>query len=322
MGACFALALLTCSLGPVFAQELVASETKEDTAYRASVNDALAEYAAGHFEEARVLFRRAHELDPNARTLRGIGMASFDLRDYVAAVHALSASLVEARKPLSPEQRTHVQGLLERSRLFVGVYTLKVAPPDAWVLIDGRPRESEPDGTVLLGFGTHNLEVGKPGYVSRTFSVSVRGGEGKELPVTLERKPQVVARPAGEHVPAEVVRESPPPATTRGSRFGTGWLFAASVAGLAGGGAGAYLIFENDQLRSCRNPAEGLRCKNQPAVETKRNVGVAATLVAGAAAVTMAVVGLLSGPSARPASAHSALSCAVLPSGVVCAKAF
>src|ERR1700690_1915721 len=166
-----------------------------DARYRSTLKDALAEYDASHFEEARILFRRAHEINPNARTLRSIGMASFELRDYVAAVRALTAALVETRKALNSEQRTHAQGLLERSRMYVDIYSLKISPADARVLIDGRAPDAEPDGTVLLGFGTHNLEVSKPGFVLRAMAVNVRGGERKELAMTLERKPVPLAVP-------------------------------------------------------------------------------------------------------------------------------
>jgi hypothetical protein len=308
-------------MASAFAQE-GALAANEDAAYRSTINDALAEYDAGHFEEARILFRRAHAIAPNARTWRSIGMASFELRDYVAAVHALSASLVDTRKPLSPEQRTHVQGLLERSRLFVDLYTLKVTPPDARVLIDGGPPELESDGKVLLGAGTHDIEVSKPGYLLRTFSVSVQGGERKQLVVTLEAKTQAAARPSAAQVAGGTARKSAPPDTTRSSGSGGGWLLAAGAAGLAGVGAGAYWFFEYDQLQACRTPTQGLRCTNRSDVETKRNLAAGATLVAGVAAITLAVIGVLSGSAPQPASAHSSLSCAVLPSGVVCSTSF
>ena len=67
------------------------SDSVEDPAYRRLIKEGLAEYEARHFDEARSLFQRAHDLNPNARTHRGIGMASFELRDYVSAVHNLSA---------------------------------------------------------------------------------------------------------------------------------------------------------------------------------------------------------------------------------------
>ena len=41
------------------------------------IGDAVAEYDAGHFQEARALFRQAHERQPTARTLRGIGMLNY-----------------------------------------------------------------------------------------------------------------------------------------------------------------------------------------------------------------------------------------------------
>ena len=321
---CCALALFACS-SRAYADDLSPSEVKEDAAYRAMVREALAEYDARHFEEARIIFRRAHELAPNARTLRGIGMASFELRDYVTAVHALSASLVETRKALSLEQRTHAQGLLERSRLFVDIYALKVTPSDARVLIDGRPPENEADGTVLLGFGAHNIEVTKPSYVLRTFSVSVRGGERKELLMTLERKPQPVARSVVEE-PALVAKKSP--GSTGASSSRTYWLLAAGAAGLIAAGTGGEWIFENDQLKSCRdslNASSGRRCYNQSSIETSRNLSMGVTLVSGVAAVTMAVIGILSGSSSQStgsASAQASPVCAVLPSGVVCSKAF
>src|SRR5262249_43441282 len=69
--------------------------TDERGAVQGLIADAVAEYDAGHFEEARALFRRAQAEAPSARTLRGIGMASFELRDYVEADRALAAALGE-----------------------------------------------------------------------------------------------------------------------------------------------------------------------------------------------------------------------------------
>ncbi len=154
-------------------------------AYRKTIKAGLAEYDALHFEEARNLFQHAHSISPNARTFRGIGMASFELRDYVLAVRNLSAALRDKRKPLSAEQRTQTQDLLDRSRMFVDVYTLTISPAEASVIIDGRAPEFEPDQTLLLGFGSHTLEARAPGMADRSLPIIVRGGERKELTVTL-----------------------------------------------------------------------------------------------------------------------------------------
>jgi hypothetical protein len=309
------------------AQDTMAVDAKEDPKYRSTLKEALAEYDASHFEEARSLFRRAHEINPNARTLRSIGMASFELRDYVAAVHALSASLSETRKPLNAEQRTHVQGLLERSRMFVDVYTLKVLPADARMLIDGRAPEFETDGTVLLGFGTHNLEASRSGYLLRSIVVNVRGGERKELVVTMERKPSGLTRKNTGNVTSGAVTLESQPMGTRPSKSGgntqTIWLLAAGGTALVSVGAGALWLFQNNELTDCHNPAEGLRCNNESAVKSKRNIAAGATLATGAAALTMAAIGIFSGnsKSATPVK-RSAVSCAVFPSGFFCTKPF
>ena len=92
------------------------------------IGDAVAEYDAGHYQEARALFRQAHEKQPTARTLRGIGMCSFELRDYVEASRNLSASLRETRRPLTSEQKRHADALLARANTFIGRFTVKVQP--------------------------------------------------------------------------------------------------------------------------------------------------------------------------------------------------
>lgn len=308
--------------GLAFGQEMSAFEPNEDPAYRATVKDALAEYDARHFEEARILFRRAHEIEPNARTSRGIGMASFELRDYVTAVHALSAALVDKRKPLTPEQREHAQGLLERSRLFVDAYALEVTPPDARVIIDGHPVEREPDGTVLLGFGTHIVEVNKPGYIVRTFPVNVRGGEHKELIVDLEPRPEALPSAGGLPLAPATVQGPSTALAPAAPRSAAAWLLAAGGAALLGVASGTAWIYENNQLSSCRKPAEGLQCSNESSLETKRNLAIAATLATGGTAVTMAVIGMVAGSSARTAAANTSLSCVVVLSGVACSTAF
>jgi hypothetical protein len=310
------------------------SDAKEDPKYHDTLRDALAEYDAHHFEEARILFRRAHDLNPNARTLRSIGMASFELRDYVTAVRTLSASLVDARKPLSPEQRAHVQGLLERSRMFVSIYTLKTSPADAQVLVDGRVPEYEVDGTLLLGFGSHNLEIRKAGFAARTFSVSVRGGERKELVMTLERKSPDIGQ-AIKVAPVEwsattrtAAKVVPPP--QEGWHPGSGWLLAAGGTALAALGGGVWWLDRNNELNKCNNPPNALdgrrqSCDSGPksSIQTQRNLALGTTLGAGAAAVTMAVVGIVGWNSTPSVPANrSAFACSVFPAGLICGRSF
>jgi hypothetical protein len=104
--------------------------------YRTLVDAALEESAAGRWEEARALFRQAHEVSPNARTLRGIGMASYELRDYAEAVRMLAGALDSTVTPLTEEQRAQVTELLGRARAFVGRYEVDL-PEGASLSVDG-----------------------------------------------------------------------------------------------------------------------------------------------------------------------------------------
>jgi tetratricopeptide (TPR) repeat protein len=146
-------------------------DTDDKAGYQKIIREGVAEYQAGRFEEALSLFRRAHEMSPSSRTFRGIGMASFELRDYVTAVRGLSAALQDKRKPLSSEQRKDAQGLLDRSLVFVDVYAVKLLPRTARLLVDGRTPELEPDGTLLLGFGVHAFEASASGWAKLSRSV-------------------------------------------------------------------------------------------------------------------------------------------------------
>jgi hypothetical protein len=308
--------------------------------YRKAITDGVAEYDAGHFEEALSCFRRAHQLSPNARTLRGMGKAFFELRDYVAAVRNLSAALKDQRKPLSEEQREEVQDLLDRGRFFVAIYTLNLSPPDAQIVLDGEVAELQPDGTLMVGLGMHTIEVRAPGYHWRTQTVHVRGGERAPFSVKLEplAPPEPVAPPAPASVPAvapapaaaaEPEAETPKPVdvtetdASADNRTAVMWFLGGGAAALVAGGAGIYWGVQNSNLSKCRHPASNETCVNESDMVAQRNVGAAVTIVAGAAAVALATVGLLTWKSApTQPSTQPSLACSVGPFGISCGGAF
>ncbi len=161
--------------------------------YRATIDAALDEFDAQRWAEARALFERAHAMFPNARTLRGIGMAAYELRDYVAARSALERSLSETRRALTDEQRGQVGALLERARVFVGDFTFGPAPAGSVVDVDGVPTEAQGalEGTpsVALAVGAHEVVLRAPdGRVARA-QVTVHGGEHGALALALPDEP-------------------------------------------------------------------------------------------------------------------------------------
>jgi hypothetical protein len=298
------------------------SDATDEAVYRKTIRDGVAEYDAGHFEEARSLFRRAHETNPNARTFRGIGMASFELRDYVAAWRYLSVALQDKRKPLSPAQRKDVQDLLDRSRMFVDVYTVRVVPRTARLAVDGRAPEFEPDGSLLFGFGAHTIAASAPGMATHSEAINVRGGARKELLLSLEPAPRLGADPAGAASPATVMKEATHPRAS--NTAAKAWLWSSAGAALVAAGAGAYWIKQDSELSSCNHPPDsGWHCTTKGTLSTERNVAMGVTLGTGAAALTMALIGILtwhSGPP--PAQPHSDLACIASPWGITCGKRF
>ncbi|UJR86621.1 hypothetical protein [Sandaracinus amylolyticus] len=192
-------------------------EPAEPTSYAPLIEAAVAEFGAGRFAEARALFRGAHDLYPNARTLRGIGMSSFELRDYPGAVRALSASLEETRRALTDEQRTQVNDLLLRARAFVGRFVVPIAPAGSRLYLDGTGVEvqggwPEQEGELLVGVGDHEVTIRAPEGRSAHARLVVRGREDEPLDIdTSPLAPPPREEPTPPRAEPESVPLVPPP---------------------------------------------------------------------------------------------------------------
>lgn len=207
--------------------------------YQELVDRALAESAAGRWDEARATFREAHALFPNARTLRGIGVVAFEVRDYVDTVRNLRLALAEPRRALTDEQRREAEGLLQRALSLVARYDTSALPDDATIVVDGQPTKVDERHELLVSVGEHTVEV-HAGSRTAEARLRVRGGEMEPLPVVLEATPA----PGSTGVTPMLVESDtvPPPESgaprpdprasseTSGSRVGP-------IVTMAGGGA-------------------------------------------------------------------------------------
>jgi hypothetical protein len=176
-----------CALGGVCSQALAQAQADPPTAqtpsgpYDAYIEQALQAYDAGRFAEARTLFRRAHEVSPTARTLRTIGMCSFNLGDYVDAAVSFEAALQETRKPLTGEQRKQLADLIARSNQAIGRFAVRVTPPDASLSLDGHPVTLTAQHELLVEPGRHELSVQAHGHHTVQSGLSVEGGDRATL---------------------------------------------------------------------------------------------------------------------------------------------
>jgi hypothetical protein len=213
--------------------------SSEDAEYRSVVEEALAEFNRGNWEEAAALFERAHRLNPSARTLRGMGLTAYEARRYVDAIRYLSDALTETRRPLTPQQREEVSSTLDRAKRFVAHLRLKVGPSDARVTINGRVAEPDSKGDVTTDPGLLDVEISADGYETTLRRVRLTAGGQEELTVQLSKvrtEAPVVQTPQPQAATTAAVPSQP--VDEGGNAIGTlKWVVGGvAIAGLATGG--------------------------------------------------------------------------------------
>ena len=153
--------------------------------YRRLIRDAVAEFESENWAEARALFQSAHETFPNARTLRGMAMCAFELRDYDEAIELLQQALDSGVRPLNTRLREETEDLLRRARSFIGRFNVAVTPPEAELAIDDAPPVYNDYGQIVLPLGEHTFAASLDGYETEIRHVTVRGGEALEVSLAL-----------------------------------------------------------------------------------------------------------------------------------------
>ncbi len=255
--------------------------------YARVIDEAIAEFDARRFAEARSRFVRAHEIAPSARTLRGIGLASFEMGDYVEAYRALGLALSESNRPLTEAQRAAAMALVERARGFVGIFRVLLSPEDAHWTLDGRAAELSSDGRLLVARGTHEIVATAPRRLDARVSFEVLGGEEDDLSIELSpMRPDPIENARG-------ARLEPPAPTYQ-------WDPAPAIVLMAGGGAAAvasvvtglaWWLHQERQWRRCLQAGD--RCTNGSEVRSSGENATGTTIglaLAGAAALGAGVV--------------------------------
>lgn len=281
--------------------------TPVQSSYEPLIEEALQAYETGRYAEARSMFRRAHALNPTSRTLRGIGMCSFNLGDYTDAVYQLEQALVDSRKPLSEEQQAHTRDLIARANARVGRFRLRLTPPEAVLRVDGNAALILEGNELLVEAGQHEIEARAPGFLVARSSLRVEGGDRTTLVFHLMRDDYAVAesQAAGRGAAGPSVASSEADSARNGAWVRTtGYVSlgvgAASLLGFAVTGALA-LADENKLQDRCPNEmcSEMYRSTVQR-YNTMRTLATV-TLLAGSALTVLGTTLLIVGPSAQPA---------------------
>lgn len=265
---CIRCVVLLACLTVISASASVSAQSAKGGAppgYDETIEAALQEFEAGNFAESRAQFLKAHGIFPNARTLRALGKAEYELKNYREATSYLAQALESKVRPLTPEQRAETQRLLDAARGYLGRYFVVVRPSDAKVLLDGTAISLGPDGQVVLNVGDHTLEVEAEGYLSERRQLRVTGGGSEHL--LIELKPSAAESAPVTSLPQPTLPESasaPPATPERDDREATPlrrkwWLWTGVIAVVAGGTAAAvYLSLREPEQRAPTGGSSGL----------------------------------------------------------------
>ena len=234
------LTLLALGSAPYLPYANAQSSSGETNAYKNAIANALQEFELGNYAEAREQFRVAHEITPSARTLRGLGITEFELRNYPESVMFLEQALASDTKPLSGEMRSQAEAVLDRARGYVGEVTIELTPGDAEVTVNGQPSALSEEA-LLLAVGDHILEFRATGYATQRRGITVKGRQKQTLTVDL------AVLPSTERADASPISgERPPEATPVYKRW---WLWTTIGAVAVAGGVTAALL-----VRRAREP--------------------------------------------------------------------
>lgn len=193
--------VLLLAMAGATSQARAQAEPVSPEEYEQEVGAALEDHEAGRFEAARAHFLRAHEVFPNARTLRGLGKVAFELGDFVGALRYLDDALDAKVRPLSPELRDEVSALRERARGALAELVVDMRPERAQVSVDGALRGSGPRVRLLLTAGEHVLDAQASGRLAQRRHFAVHAGDRVQLTLEL--------------LPLEPLVDRPPPAQAK-----------------------------------------------------------------------------------------------------------
>lgn len=148
-------------------------------------------YEEGEYPLALIEFNRAYELVPNYRVLYNIGQVCIQLGRYANARRALDEYLKQGGDSLAPERRAAVSKDLEMLSHRTAFLTIASNVEGAEVLVDDVLVGKTPLGPALLvDAGVHRVTLRRPGYLPRTSSVTLAGGEEQALSVALQPQPE------------------------------------------------------------------------------------------------------------------------------------
>ena len=293
--------LMLLAAAPASAQDIGRTESLQSDA-TAPVAEAAKQEAARRFEHAIKLyedtdytlalaeFERVYELMPDYRVLYNIGQVSIQLGRYARAYRTLKEYVARGGSELPADRARAVEADLSSLSGKIASVSVDVTPAGAEIWVDGTVVGTAPLAErLVVDVGEHRLEARLGGYVPGSRSITLAGGDRRELSFRLEPEAPKSAQPPTPPTaaPTPVMRAQPTRAPFEGTRSWT-WLGWASTGVLATGAlvTGALGASAASDLRGLRTTAGTSRRELDQARGRASSRLVVADILGGAALVT------------------------------------
>lgn len=164
---------------------------------------------AGRWSEAAQAYRAALELAPTPVLLGELGAAEEALGQHRDAAEHLYAAL-RKREELSADQARRFAEAQRRAERRVGVLAISANPPEALVLVDGRPIGSgRVAHLVFVEPGPHTVRAVRAGHADVEVSFEIAAGASRPVPLYLRKLP-ATAPPTRPSIPRVTKAPSEP----------------------------------------------------------------------------------------------------------------
>lgn len=279
---------------------------------------------AGQWQTCAQAYSEAVELEDAPRTAGELGLCEEQLLRFADAYRHLDRALDAAPTEPTADPWKRYQDAMVRIRSRVGILFITVSPPDAAVVLDGRPIGRGDGRGVAVEPGEHTIAARLPGYedVVKTLQVVAPSGPHIDLKLTPRSPAPVPPSSPPKVAPAAAqppVGESPrtsllpvPLAWCVPERSPRGVLGPAACAGVAAvvisAGTAIGLTAHADSMRdalqkrgfgpaSCVGASAPPECQEMLSRGQQRDIaqdvligtGIAAAVLAGTAAVAIAL---------------------------------
>lgn len=166
-------ATVDTSLGS--ADQAAANEARRQASVRFRSGVAL--FQEGDYEGALAEFQQAYDAAPSPVVLYNLAHTHLALRNYVAAVEALTEYLRTAGDRITPERRTTVEGEIASLSQRIGSVRVTTNVAGATISIDGHEVGTSPLAEpVRVSTGRHQIVARARGHEEATRTVTVAGG--------------------------------------------------------------------------------------------------------------------------------------------------